>query len=117
MSEFLDTIKEIRRGETLTELDDELVGLVAQVRMTGRPGKLTYTVLIKPASKGNVDTLLIEDAITIKTPKSERGSTILFATASNTLQRQDPRQPELSGLRDVVSMRQTSLAERKDQAV
>lgn len=102
---FIDTVRELRGGESLQDLADELQGLVAQVRVTGRPGKLAYTLTVKPASKGNVDTLLLEDAITVKAPKLDRAATVMFATANNFLSRSDPRQPELAGLREVATMR------------
>lgn len=108
---FIDTVRELRGGETLQDLADELQGLVCAVRQAGRPGKLVFTLTVKPASKGNVDTLLLEDAIVIKAPVLDRACTIMFATANNILSRQDPRQPELSGLREVVPM-----SPRKEQA-
>lgn len=102
---FLDTVRELRQGQTLQDLADELQGLVAQVRLTGKAGKLRFDLTVKPASKGNVDTLLLEDAITVKAPSLERAATVMFATSNNVLSRQDPRQPELAGLREVVPMR------------
>ena len=104
---FLDTVRELRQGQTLQDLADELQALVAATRLAGRPGKLVFTLTVKPASKGNVDTLLLEDAITIKAPKLDRAATVMFATANNFLQRSDPRQPELAGLREVLPMRPT----------
>ena len=102
---FIDTIRELRGGESLQDLADELQGLVAQVRATGRPGKLQFTLTVKPASKGNVDTLLLEDGISVKAPKLDRAATVMFANTNNFLQRHDPRQPQLDGLREVVPMR------------
>ncbi len=98
---FIETLREIRQGQSVEDLTVHLVSLVMAVRETGRAGKLTYTLTVKPASKGNVDTLLLEDQITTKEPKLERGATVFFASPDNVLSRQDPRQPELSGLRVV----------------
>lgn len=105
MSEFIRTAQEIRNGAFLDEVSGELGLLVAAVRDAARPGKLVITLAIKPASKGEVTALVIDDTITVKMPRQERGSTILFATAKNTLQRNDPRQPELAGLREVTPLR------------
>lgn len=111
MSEFLKTFQEIRRGELVMELGAHLTDLVMGVRETGRAGELVIKIKLAPASKGNIDTLLITDDVKVKRPTPERGATILFATKTNTLQRHDPRQPELSGLREVVAL------PRKESAV
>lgn len=115
MSAFITTLRDLRQGLALDDLGDQLVGLVAHVRSTGRAGKLTLTLTVKPASKGNTDVLAIEDAVTVKLPKAETGSTILYATSDNQLSRKDPRQPELSGLRDVTPIRPPSAAAAEGQ--
>lgn len=99
MNTFLQTIGEIRKGAAATELAEALADLVRSVRETGRPGELTLKVKLKPASKGDVSTLLVEDAVTVKRPSPERGATIFYSTQDNGLSRNDPRQPELDGLR------------------
>lgn len=96
---FLETLKEIRRGAVVDDLTQELRDLVAAVRATGSAGELTLTIKVRPAAKGDVNTLMIHDAVKVKLPKGEKGTTILFATDDNVLQRNDPRQPELKGLR------------------
>lgn len=111
MSVFMTTLKDLRQGLALDDLGDQLVSLVAHVRSTGRPGKLLLALTVKPASKGNTDVLAIEDAVTVKLPKAETGSTILYATSDNTLSRKDPKQPELSGLREVPIIRAAVAAE------
>jgi hypothetical protein len=98
-NKFLKTIEELRQGGAAHDLGEALTDLVKAVRETGRPGALTVKLTVKPASKGDVNTLLLEDAVTVKRPQPERGATIFFSTDDNGLQRNDPRQPELSGLR------------------
>ena len=104
MSEFIATLRDIRRGGLLADCEAHLTDVVMSVRETGRPGELLVRIKIAPASKGNVDTLVVTDDVRVKRPKPELGATIFFATSANTLRRNDPRQPELSGLREVVSM-------------
>lgn len=41
------------------------------------------------------------DDIKVKLPKEEKGSSLMFATPDNNLQREDPRQLTLDGLRTV----------------
>jgi hypothetical protein len=104
VSEFLTTLRDIRRGGLLADCEAHLTDLVMGVRETGRPGEILVRIKIAPASKGNVDTLVVTDDVRVKRPKPELGATIFFATSANTLRRNDPRQPELSGLREVVAM-------------
>lgn len=106
---FVDTLKDIRSGEAIDDLTEALRDVTAAVRATGKAGKLTYTIAVKPASKGNVNTLMLDDAITVKKPVKETETTIFFSTDENVLQRNDPRQPELKGLRrpaEVTSMKE-----------
>lgn len=98
---FMDTLKEIRGGAIVSELGDELQQLVADVRATGKAGRIVLTLDVKPVKKGGEHTMLIEDDIKVKPPKHEREGTILYATEDNELSRKDPRQPELKGLREV----------------
>jgi hypothetical protein len=104
VSEFLTALRDIRRGGLLADCEAQLTDLVMGVRETGRAGELIVRLKIAPASKGNIETLLVIDEVKVKRPKPELGSTIFFATAQNTLRRNDPRQPELNGLREVVAM-------------
>ena len=101
---FVDTLKDIRHGDVIGELGAELSALVGAVRATGSKGVITLSITVKPASKGDVSALVLEDEIKVKPPKFPKGSTILFATEDNALQKQDPRQPELSGLRTVATV-------------
>ena len=41
------------------------------------------------------------DDIKVTTPKETKGTTIMFATPENNLQREDPRQQSIEGLRSV----------------
>lgn len=99
---FMDCIKEIRGGTLPSELGELLQKLVADVRATGKGGKLTLTLDVKPMKKAGDNTLLIEDDIRIAAPLPDKPGTILYANDENVLSRKDPRQPELGGLRDVT---------------
>lgn len=102
--QFLDTLRDIRQGAVIDELGEELAELVQAVRETGRRGELTFTLTVRPASKGNVDVLALEDSVKVKRPKPERGTSIVYAQPDGSLSRRDPRQPEMTGLRTVTSM-------------
>src|SRR5579871_6493070 len=92
---FTETLADIRNGDVIAELTDQLREVVSKVNETGRPGSLVLTLKVKKAAKGAGNTLLIEDDIRVKLPVMEKGTTVLFATEDGQLQRNDPRQPRL----------------------
>ncbi len=94
---FTDTLGDIRNGDVIHELTEQLREVVARVRETGRPGALVLTLKIKTASKLG-GALILEDDIKVKLPVAEKGTTVLFATEDGQLQRNDPRQPRLADL-------------------
>jgi hypothetical protein len=105
---FEKTLREMRQGAALSELTEGLFALVAKVRETGRAGKLTWKLKIKPASRGDGVTLMLEDEVEVKMPPVVRPQTIFFATEDGRLQRNDPRQKELE-LRAVPAPEMTEL--------
>lgn len=94
----VDTLREIRRGEMLDELAEHLAALVLACDRTGKPGALTVTLKLKPGRSGQVE---IDDDIAVKAPKLSKGTTLMFGTPEGNLQREDPRQQQLPGLRQV----------------
>ena len=100
LASFVETLHNLRKGAALAEAGDRLQALVAAVRDTGKAGKLTLTIDVKP-TKGDHDILTLHDGLKVALPEPDRGVTIMYATDHNTLQRQDPRQPALPDLRDV----------------
>jgi len=96
---FVEVLKDVRQGAAIDDLTTHLTDLVESVRKTGRAGKITLTLTVKPAAKGEVNALMVDDAVSVKKPTMEHGTTVFFATAENGLSRRDPRQPELIDLR------------------
>jgi hypothetical protein len=95
---FTDSIGQLRYGKTATELSEQFQALVQQCQTTGKPGSITFTINLKPGRGGQIE---ISDEIKVKLPKPERGTSLMFATEDGHLQRSDPRQGELDGLRTV----------------
>lgn len=101
---FVDTLQELRRGGAVADLTAQLTELVTAVRATGQAGALMLTVKVAPASRGDVNTLMLVDSVKLKLPTPPKSTTILFASDDGVLTRQDPRQPELDGLRKPASV-------------
>lgn len=92
---FFETLRELRSGLTLDELTSALAEVVAAVKGSGKAGEIQLRLKIKPPKKGGTSYLLIEDAILVKAPRNDRGDTIFFPLADNSLSRLDPQQREL----------------------
>ncbi len=95
---FTQTLDQLRYGTLTDELTDALHQLTADCTDTGRSGKLTITLQLKPGKGGQVE---VFDEIKVTPPKRERASSIMFATPEGNLQREDPRQKQIEGLRSV----------------
>ena len=95
---FTSTVDALRFGTLSDELTDKLRDLVATCAATGRNGALTLTLQLRPGKGGQIE---VFDEIKVKLPKEEKGSSLMFATPDNNLQREDPRQLQLEGLRTV----------------
>jgi len=95
-SEFLETLD---YGSISEEAMHELNELVHACTETGKGGELVLAIKIKPVGKaGQVE---LDSNLKVKKPKPVRGKTLMFATPDNNLQREDPRQRTLDGVRSV----------------
>lgn len=88
-----EVLKDIREGALLLELPQQLADLVGAVKATGKGGKLTLTLSIKPLEGSNQ--VLIQDEVRVAKPEPSRPKTVLYITEENELSRRDPRQPKL----------------------
>lgn len=95
---FPDTLRQIRYGALQDELSEGLNQLTQACTESGKVGELVLKIKLKPNLSGQVE---IVDDLTVKLPKPVRGSSIFFATPEGNLQREDPRQGELEGIRKV----------------
>lgn len=93
---FTDTLNSLRYGTLNDDLTKALNELTAKCADTGRAGKLTLTLQLKPGKGGQIE---IFDDIKVAAPKEERGSSIFFATPEGNLTRDDPKQLQIEGLR------------------
>lgn len=101
---FGSVIEALRFGQLSDELTDELKKLVNAVSATEKAGSLTLTLKLSPGKAGQLE---IEDDIKLKMPKGNKGTSLMFATVEGNLQRNDPRQLSLPGLKSVDAEPQT----------
>lgn len=93
--EFIATLEAMRDGDVVNELQAQLTDIVATVRATGKPGKLSLILTVKPMKNAEPHMLLIGSDIKVTLPKLDKSDTFMYATNENALTRRDPRQPEL----------------------
>lgn len=97
---FAELMTMLDHGTVHAEASRGLHDLTAAVRDTGKAGTMTITLKLAPL-KGNTDQLVIQAQVATKPPKSEPTSAIFYVDNSGNLVRNDPRQPEIDGLRVV----------------
>lgn len=94
---FVDTLRDLRGGEVLEQLDDQLQELVRAVQTTQAGGQITLTVVVAPM-KGSTEAVVVKDAIKLKKPEVKSTGTLMFPTVEGNLQRNNPNQRELPGI-------------------
>jgi hypothetical protein len=95
---FCETLRDLRAGAIVEQLDEELQQLVQQVIATGKAGAVKLTVSVKPM-KGATDALVVLADIEAKRPAFDDVGTLMFATPEGNLARNNlARQPELPGI-------------------
>lgn len=102
---FTHTINQLRYGQTAEELSAHVAACVNAARDTGKKAELTIKLVFKPEANGAQ--IFISDEIKPKIPAFPREATILFPTPQGNLQREDPRQTSLPGMRIVEDERPT----------
>jgi len=95
---FGDFVDGVRYGELTDELNEKLSELVNACVDTGKVGTLTLQIKLKPGKAGEVE---VTDTVKATLPQRERGSYLMYPTPEGRLQRQDPRQLAIDGLKQI----------------
>jgi hypothetical protein len=96
---FLAMLQQKPSGVALVTLDEKLSELVEAVRASGKKGKLTYTITIKPNAKRGVQ---LDDEVKVDLPRESSGTSYFFVGEGGQLLKNDPAQLSLE-LRAVPS--------------
>lgn len=94
---FVETLRDVRGGSALEEMDVKLQELVHAVQITGGAGQLSLTISIKPM-KGSSEAVVVADVIKLKAPEVKSAGTVMFPTPEGFLSRQHPKQDDLPGI-------------------
>jgi hypothetical protein len=89
-------IAQLDGGRVATDLAAEYPKLIEAVKLTGKKGELTLTLVIKPEGKGEVQTVEVLGQVKPKVPKRDRKPSIFFVEPdTHLLTRNDPNQADL----------------------
>ena len=92
------------------ELADALNDMAHSSTETGKVSELALKIKLKPLG-GSAGQVEVDTDVKTKLPQPARGKTLMFATPQNNLQRENPKQQTLDGLRtaDQEATAQTEL--------
>lgn len=92
ITEFLMSVRE---GGAVEDLREKLQQLTQAVQSTGKPGRLTLAIDIKP---NGYDAVFVKDDVAVKLPKPDTRESVFFVTKDCQLSRRDPNQPSFEEL-------------------
>lgn len=84
----LTTMKSLREGEFIDELNDALQEAIDTSTELGKPAVVVVKLHITPAGR----TVVVDDEIKTTLPKAPQDGTIFFLDKGNALSRKDPKQ-------------------------
>ncbi len=101
---FLHLLQEIEYGACAQECSDKLFELGAAIRkiQIDRGGKVSGELTLKlKLSTDNDGPCQVHFDVAVKKPKLPRSASVFWLTKKGNLQREDPRQGSLPGIREV----------------
>ena len=92
------TLADIRRGALNQEGAEEFKRLIEAVRNTGKAGKLTITIDVKPLAK-HEGAITVRGKVTATVPKEESKDEVFFTTDEGEITRNHPKQDEFPAMK------------------
>lgn len=92
---FLNILSAHKGGTMISEVSAAIKQVTAAAQLTGRAGKVTLEMSLRPASKGTASTLVFETKVKAKVPEAEAPGSIFYADEDFNLVRDDPKQAKL----------------------
>lgn len=97
MTDYINTLLEARNGKVAADINAKFTELVAAIMETGKSGKISVTLAVKPSRVANhrvVEVAIAHDC-KISKPEQEIGEAVFFLTPTGELSRVDPAQEEM----------------------
>lgn len=73
---FVDTLRDLRGGELIEQLDTSLQELVQAVQTTGGGGQVVLTIVVAP-TKGAAEAVVVKDTVKLKKPEIKSAGTLM----------------------------------------
>jgi hypothetical protein len=89
---FIRVLGDVRKGKCIDEMSIKMAEVIEAVKATGKAGKLTLTLDVKPVPNSGGSQVQLLDEVKGKVPVPERIATLFFADDDGYLSRNDPRQ-------------------------
>jgi len=90
-----DILTQIRDGELMMDIADELTRVTEAVRETGKKGSVTIKLQIQPAAGGDATKVLVHGGCEAKPPKPSIAPSLFYTTERGALLRENPNQLKL----------------------
>lgn len=89
-----DVLREIRKGRAVDQASRLLAEVVRAVDETGKPGKVTIELIVKPEKGGGSHKTIIA-IVKAKKPEGDIPEAVFFSDPGGDLHRSDPSQSEM----------------------
>ena len=97
---FADVLREIQGGVAHDELSVAFRDLIVAIEETGKGGKITFTLDVKPM-KGGDGVLVLTPAHAAKMPQHDRKASLFYATKDGNVTKENPNQLAFESLKVV----------------
>jgi hypothetical protein len=94
MNAFQQTIADVGHGDLSDQAAESLVNLVRAVRETGKEGKLTLVLTVKPRGR-DTSQVEVSGKVSAPPPTADIAPAMMFAGEDGTLTRHNPNQLKL----------------------
>ncbi len=92
---FLNVLTSHKGGSVISEASAALKQVTAAIQQTGKAGKVTLTMTLKPAGKASHGTMVFATDVKAVAPLAEQPASIFYANEDFNLVREDPNQTKL----------------------
>lgn len=110
---FAQTLQEVSFGDAHEEATAKLSEALEAAKRLNRSASVTVQLTFRPLKNGQVE---VYPKVTNAVPREELGADIMFFDETGTtVQRQDPRQRSIEGLRSVGEEKRATVREAADE--
>lgn len=110
---FASVLQEIQSGQAHDELSKAFRDLILAVEDTGKGGKLTFTLDVKPLKSGD-GVLVLTPAHAVKLPQHDRKASLFYATKNGNVTKENPNQLAFENLKVIESDKDEPIELKKD---